>query len=551
MIDAPRIEGVDVVRLGEGDLARLSRFCFEGSDFFELVEGQPGGDEQAREMLGPLEPAYAAGTRFVFGLEEKGELLGVVELLEGHPAPRDWYVGLLLLRPDRRGGGLGARAFAGVRAWIAARGGATVRVVVQRQNPRARAFWEREGFALEREVTKRSGRLEGPVAILARAAAPQPVAAIDVGDGYALTGVRAEDRDDYVRWLADGDVARAIPGMPQPYTVEAADAWIHRRLAFAARFGVEVCLSIRDAAGRLVGSVGVDDAALDGGGRGELGYWLGRDHRGRGLARRAVEAFLPHAFGALALHRLTARAFAWNLPSIRILERVGFTRLDEGRFPAELVHFSLRARHADPWLRIPTEDYETHMRAVGQADALIQLFGAVWAARRPRRLAILGCTTLNDLSRVDFAATEHVVGVDLNLGSLSIARARHAAIADRLTLVAGDVMEVALVPASFDLVHAALLLEYLDDPVSLFARVRGWLAPGGTFSITSQEPDAALAAVSPTPFTSLRPLAGAMVLRSADELVGHATRAGFRLADRREIVLPSGKHLVSSVFEPF
>jgi hypothetical protein len=68
----------------------------------------------------------------------------------------------------------------------------------------------------------------------------------------------------------------------------------------------------------------------------------------------------------------------------------------------------------NPWLRIPAEDYEGHMKAAGQSAALRDLFSVVYAERKPIRLAVLGCTTGSDLQQVDPAVTETVVGVDIN-----------------------------------------------------------------------------------------------------------------------------------------
>jgi RimJ/RimL family protein N-acetyltransferase len=47
---------------------------------------------------------------------------------------------------------------------------------------------------------------------------------------------------------------------------------------------------------------------------------------GHGYAREAVPLALGHAFGKLALNRVEADADPRNLPSCRLLERLGFTR---------------------------------------------------------------------------------------------------------------------------------------------------------------------------------------------------------------------------------
>jgi hypothetical protein len=201
-----------------------------------------------------------------------------------------------------------------------------------------------------------------------------------------------------------------------------------------------------------------------------------------------------------------------------------------------------------PWLTIPAEDYEAHMAAVGQTAALRECFARVYADVRPARLAVLGCTTGGDLGLVDPARTELAVGVDVNAAYLEIARGRLGALGPRLGLMCADVLAAELPAASFDLVHAALLLEYVE-PAALFSRVHDWLAPAGTCSIVTQEPAADLPAVSETPYASLRALAPGMTLRPFEELTALAADAGFVLADRRKLRLPTGKTLVSALFD--
>ena len=59
---------------------------------------------------------------------------------------------------------------------------------------------------------------------------------------------------------------------------------------------------------------------------GELGWALDPTYGGRGLATEAVEALLRLCFEQLGLRRVTAGCFADNVPSWRLMERVGMRR---------------------------------------------------------------------------------------------------------------------------------------------------------------------------------------------------------------------------------
>lgn len=57
-----------------------------------------------------------------------------------------------------------------------------------------------------------------------------------------------------------------------------------------------------------------------------LGYWMGEAYAGKGHMTAAVRALAPYAFGPMQLRRIEAACLPNNTPSIRLLERVGFSR---------------------------------------------------------------------------------------------------------------------------------------------------------------------------------------------------------------------------------
>ena len=59
-------------------------------------------------------------------------------------------------------------------------------------------------------------------------------------------------------------------------------------------------------------------------GHAELGYFLAREHWGRGYGSEAVKLALEYAFDWLNLRKVYARVYEPNVASIRILEKNGF-----------------------------------------------------------------------------------------------------------------------------------------------------------------------------------------------------------------------------------
>lgn len=57
-----------------------------------------------------------------------------------------------------------------------------------------------------------------------------------------------------------------------------------------------------------------------------LGYWMGEPYAGKGLMTAAVRAAVEFAFETLHLNRVEAACLPHNAASIRLLEKVGFSR---------------------------------------------------------------------------------------------------------------------------------------------------------------------------------------------------------------------------------
>lgn len=182
----------------------------------------------------------------------------------------------------------------------------------------------------------------------------------------------------------------------------------------------------------------------------------------------------------------------------------------------------------NPWTLVPAAEYERHMGPEGtdQLRPLSAILGRACADLRPRRLLVLGVATGNGLEHVDPKVTERVVGVDVNIQYVAVARQRFAWLGPHLELYCVDLEKVELPPASFDLVWAGLVLEYVDLAAAA-PRIAGWLAPGGSLLAALQHPRAG-EAVGPEAGERLRAVAEAMRLVPPEELAGHLAAAGLQ-----------------------
>lgn len=123
----------------------------------------------------------------------------------------------------------------------------------------------------------------------------------------------------------DDEIARWLDHVPQPYTEADARDYV----AMTRRGWKESALAafaITDpAGGEVLGSIAVN--WLDRDQRvGEVGYWVRREARGRGIASRALGLASRWALEGCGLERLQLRADTLNIPSQRVAERAGFRR---------------------------------------------------------------------------------------------------------------------------------------------------------------------------------------------------------------------------------
>lgn len=108
---------------------------------------------------------------------------------------------------------------------------------------------------------------------------------------------------------------------PNPYGLMDAEKWI----AETAK-ETRPCNFAIEWQGRLVGGIGFMPLKDVHHRTADIGYWLGEDYWGKGLATRAVKLVLPYAFGELGFIRIQGLVFANNPASMRVLEKAGFVR---------------------------------------------------------------------------------------------------------------------------------------------------------------------------------------------------------------------------------
>ena len=140
-----------------------------------------------------------------------------------------------------------------------------------------------------------------------------------------LRAPRINDAERMARLANDADVARMTCQMPYPFHHRDAETCITRAEAMDPAREAVFAIVLEDEG--LIGMVAIQagEPSRSGLAAPEIGYWLGRDYWGRGLATEAVSGALCWARTAWPRRRVVvAGHFVDNPASGRVLEKAGF-----------------------------------------------------------------------------------------------------------------------------------------------------------------------------------------------------------------------------------
>jgi RimJ/RimL family protein N-acetyltransferase len=127
------------------------------------------------------------------------------------------------------------------------------------------------------------------------------------------------DCDLLVSYLNDNTVTQYITAaIPQPYSNDDAQWWVNVGSKSAYIKAIELD-------GTLIGCISADFVQFEYIRSAELGYWLGTAYWNRGLATQAVKIFTQSLFNNTDVVRLFVSVVSDNKPSIRVLEKNGFS----------------------------------------------------------------------------------------------------------------------------------------------------------------------------------------------------------------------------------
>ena len=144
-----------------------------------------------------------------------------------------------------------------------------------------------------------------------------------VSFSLSLRPFREGDQADLVRHANNANVAKHLrERFPQPYTRQAAEEWVAACKVQSPALNLAIT-----ADDRVIGSIGLLPGSDSSRASAEVGYWIGEEFWGRGIATQALQEIVAYGFRTLSeLNRIFAYVDEGHSASLRVLEKNGFRR---------------------------------------------------------------------------------------------------------------------------------------------------------------------------------------------------------------------------------
>ncbi|MGA9165925.1 MAG: GNAT family N-acetyltransferase [Nitrososphaeraceae archaeon] len=174
-----------------------------------------------------------------------------------------------------------------------------------------------------------------------------------------LREILINDVQDITLLLMNYNVSKHLWEIPNPYSIDDALEFIKRanrdfNTLKALHFAIESKIMPRSRNNlKFVGTISVKNIDLVNK-KADLGYWIGEQYWGRGIATECLKLIIDYAFSAeLGLKQLCAYVFPDNKASIRVLEKNGMNKIREvneyhklsGRDRTSFIYVTIR--HSD------------------------------------------------------------------------------------------------------------------------------------------------------------------------------------------------------------
>lgn len=154
MIDVNRLSRRYRVRvLDVSDLEDIFELCQGNTLFYRYCEAQPTREQILSDMrITP--PGVDHRDKYYIGFYQDGDLVAVMDLIDGYPAPEIAFIGFFMVDVRYQGKQVGTAIISELAACLRADGKTALRLAIDKGNPQSTHFWQKNGFRVLSEVER-------------------------------------------------------------------------------------------------------------------------------------------------------------------------------------------------------------------------------------------------------------------------------------------------------------------------------------------------------------------------------------------------------------
>ena len=154
MIDLSTLSAQYAVRrLSDADADAVLALC-EGNALFYQYCGAAPTREQVLADMHITPPGIDESRKYYIGFYQGGELVAVMDLIEGYPDPETAFIGFFMMNARFQGRQIGSAVIREAGNALRRGGMTSVRLAIDKANPQSTHFWKKNGFAVIREIDR-------------------------------------------------------------------------------------------------------------------------------------------------------------------------------------------------------------------------------------------------------------------------------------------------------------------------------------------------------------------------------------------------------------
>lgn len=142
-----------VRRMTNRDVPTIYSLC-KGNKFFYQCCGEETTPSRIESDLTLLPPDTLPSQKYYLGFFDCEKLVAVIDLIIGYPDEKTAFIGFFMTDVSFQGKGEGTEIINQISLYLRSLGIASIRLGVEKTNPQATHFWQKNGFVTLREINQ-------------------------------------------------------------------------------------------------------------------------------------------------------------------------------------------------------------------------------------------------------------------------------------------------------------------------------------------------------------------------------------------------------------